>query len=260
INFVTCHDGFTLVDLVSYEEKHNEANGEGNRDGNPHNLSWNCGVEGPTDDPGVLALRRRQRRNLVATLLLSLGVPMISGGDELGRTQRGNNNAYCHDSELSWYDWDLGPDDRAFLAFVQRVVALRREHPALRRSDFLDGRPHGDSGAKEVRWLAPDGGEMQRRHWSDPGARALGLFLAEVPIDERGEVPAGAMLILINGGAEPVRFRLPPAAEHERWERLLDTVEESEMDPERNGKGGERYEQAGHSLALFRCRRVGVRS
>ncbi|HEY0135558.1 MAG TPA: glycogen debranching protein GlgX, partial [Nannocystis sp.] len=153
INFITAHDGFTLADLVSYNDKHNEANGEGGNDGDSHNLSWNCGVEGPTDDPEVLALRRRQQRNLMATLLLSQGTPMISGGDEIGRTQRGNNNAYCQDNEISWYDWDLDDDRKAMLAFTQRVIGIYRKHPALQRAKFFKGRKIRGTDVRDIMWF-----------------------------------------------------------------------------------------------------------
>ncbi|HXH06259.1 MAG TPA: glycogen debranching protein GlgX, partial [Vicinamibacterales bacterium] len=172
INFVTSHDGFTLADLVSYNEKHNEANGEDNRDGEPHNLSWNCGVEGPTDDPAIRALRWRQMRNFMATLLLSQGVPMLSGGDEVARTQQGNNNAYCHDSELTWTPWDLDAERRAFLEFTRRLVWFRRSQPVLRRRRFFQGR--AIRGVKDIVWLDPSGREMTDEAWNAPDARSLG--------------------------------------------------------------------------------------
>jgi pullulanase/glycogen debranching enzyme len=175
VNFVTAHDGFTLSDLVSYNEKHNEANGEGNRDGESHNDSWNGGVEGPTKDPEVLALRARQRRNFLATLLLSQGVPMILAGDEMGRTQKGNNNAYCQDNEISWLDWDLSESDEDHLAFTRRLVRLREEHPAFRRMRFLKGRSEG--GAPDATWLTPAGREMTDEEWNTAFARSLGLWI-----------------------------------------------------------------------------------
>src|SRR5690606_28979629 len=178
INLITAHDGFTLTDLVSYNEKHNEANLEDNRDGSDHNLSWNCGVEGPTDDPEIRRLRAKQKRNLIATLLLSQGVPMLLGGDEIGRTQRGNNNAYCQDNEISWFHWDFGAEEREFLAFVQRMVRLRREHPVFRRRHFFRGREITGAGIKDLLWLCADGTEMTEEKWHDPGLRTIGLLLA----------------------------------------------------------------------------------
>ena len=172
INFVTCHDGFTLEDLVTYEQKHNEANGEGNRDGSDHNLSWNCGTEGPTTDPAIRALRARQKRNLMATLFLSQGVPMISGGDEMGRTQRGNNNAYCQDNENSWTRWNLSDDQRAFFEFTCRVVHLMHEHPVLRRRHFFQGRQIRGSGVRDIMWLSRSGQEMTDAEWN-AGPRRL---------------------------------------------------------------------------------------
>src|SRR5215475_932749 len=168
VNFVTCHDGFTLADLVSYDRKHNEANGDANRDGTDDNRSWNCGAEGPTDNPDVLAVRARQQRNMLATLLLSQGVPMLLGGDELGRTQRGNNNAYCQDNELSWFDWTLDERRRALLDFTRRLIELRRKHAVLRHRRFLMGDFIWDSQFKDLAWLRPDGSEMAPEDWQKP--------------------------------------------------------------------------------------------
>ena len=176
INFVTAHDGFTLADLVSYNEKHNEANLEDNRDGTDDNRSWNCGVEGPTDDPEVNALRARQQRNFIATLMLSQGVPMLLGGDEIGRTQHGNNNAYCQDNEISWYHWDLGPDREALHDFTARMIELRDRHPVFRRTTFFAGEPD-ENGLADVFWFRPDGRRMARREWDAPGDGRLGVFL-----------------------------------------------------------------------------------
>src|SRR6185436_2983454 len=184
INFVTAHDGFTLRDLVSYNEKHNEANGEENRDGESHNRSWNCGVEGPTDDPAILELRERQKRNMLISLLLSQGVPMLCGGDELGRTQGGNNNAYCQDNETSWFDWDLKDRDRQLLAFVQRLIRLRREQPVLRRRRFFQGRRIRGSEIKDIAWFRPDGHEMTDEDWNTGYARSLAVRLAGDAIEE----------------------------------------------------------------------------
>jgi glycogen operon protein len=258
INFVTCHDGFTLRDLVSYEQKRNEANGENNRDGEKDNRSWNCGVEGPTDDPEIDALRRRQMRNLAATLLLSLGVPMISGGDELSRTQRGNNNAYCQDNEISWYDWKLDADGRRFLEFVRRVIAIRRDQPVFRRRSFLDGRAPDDvTGTKDAYWLEPDDSEMPQEGWDESGRGELGLLLTAGAIDEVDRVGrsiAGEdMLLFINGGDRDVAFRLSRRAPVLRWERLLDTwIEDITRERRRFWKRGQSYRVRARSLVLFR--------
>ncbi|MDP8938559.1 MAG: glycogen debranching protein GlgX [Actinomycetota bacterium] len=223
VNFVTAHDGFTLRDLVSYDRKHNQANGEDNRDGTDDNRSWNCGAEGDTDDPDVLALRRRQQRNLLATLLLSQGVPMILGGDEIDRTQRGNNNAYCQDNELSWFDWDLDAPAQDLLGFTRRLVELRRRHPAFRRRRYFVGRSTQGSGLPDIGWFDSDGQEMSPQDWGDTPVRALGMFLNGEEIWEpgpRGEhVVDDSFLVVLNGPAE-VRFRLPEA----RWARTLEIV------------------------------------
>jgi isoamylase len=227
VNFVTAHDGFTLTDLVAYEHKHNEANGEDNRDGTDDNRSWNCGAEGPTDDPAVTALRARQRRNFLATLLLSQGVPMLCGGDEIGRTQRGNNNAYCQDNELSWYEWDSA--DRDFLEFTRRLIALRRRHPVFRRRRFFQGRPILGSGLSDIGWFRPDGKEMTDDDWHHSFAKALGVFLngEEIPDpDPRGQrVVDDSFLVLFNAHAEPLDFVLPGGRWGELWSVELDTAD-----------------------------------
>ncbi|HEV8312890.1 MAG TPA: glycogen debranching protein GlgX, partial [Burkholderiaceae bacterium] len=186
INFITAHDGFTLHDLVSYDHKHNEANGDDNRDGHDDNRSWNCGAEGPTDDAQINVLRERQKRNLLATLLLSLGVPMLLAGDEIGRTQGGNNNAYCQDNETSWVDWTITSERAALLGFVQRLLRLRRAHPSLRRRDFFEGRPLLGGRLKDVLWIRPDGQEMTSEEWEHEHARCLGMYLAGAAIDDVG--------------------------------------------------------------------------
>jgi isoamylase len=254
INFVTAHDGFTLADLVSYNEKHNEANGENNQDGENHNLSWNSGVEGPTTDRRILDLRDRQRRNLMATLMLSIGVPMISGGDEIGRTQQGNNNAYCQDNEISWTHWDLQPADRDFLLFVKRLIRIRKENPVLRRRKFLQGRRIRGAGVYDIAWLDPSGREMADDTWASPDVRCLGVRLngdAIGEIDERGERIVGASLvILINGGPDALPFVLPALAGSERWETLLDTADP--WQPSRRLRGNDRYQLQGRSVAVLR--------
>jgi len=229
VNFVTAHDGFTLADLTAYNEKHNEANGEDNRDGESHNRSWNCGVEGPTDDPEVLDLRGRQRRNFLTTLLLSQGVPMILHGDEMGRTQQGNNNVYCQDDELSWQNWDLDEHDTELLDFARRVVHLRRDHPVFRRRRFFAGAPErgGESDLRDIAWMSPAGTHMSDAQWQEEFARAVMVFLngdAIAEPDLRGEeIVDDSFLILFNAQPEPATFTLPPAEYGETWTVALDT-------------------------------------
>jgi glycogen operon protein len=253
INFVTAHDGFTLQDLVSYNEKHNEANLEGNRDGHNNNLSWNCGVEGPSDDPEVRALRLRQKRNLLATLLLSQGVPMLTAGDELGRTQLGNNNAYCQDNELSWLDWKLDDDGRKLMRFVQRAIGLRRAHPVFRRRDFFQGRPLRGREVKDIVWLKPDGTEMTDEEWSEHHARSLGVYLsgeALTETDARGRpLRDEDFLVLFNAHHETVPFRLP--AYDGRWLALLDTSFQDGLAPDGSFDAGAEYALQGRSLVLL---------
>ena len=219
VNYVTSHDGYTLEDLVSYEERHNWANGEENRDGHAPNHSWNCGVEGPTDDPAIRSLRARQKRNLLATVFLAQGVPMLLAGDELGNSQGGNNNAYCQDNETAWLDWGSGRDvDSDMMAFVARLSEVRRSYPALRRSTFLFGTPDPVTGLKDVRWMRPDGAEMASEDWHDGDRRALGVELG-------GDQAGGGdrLLILVNAGREEVRFMLPTGGP-EGWSAVLDTA------------------------------------
>ena len=200
INFVTAHDGFTLHDLVSYNHKHNEANLEGNRDGTDNNLSWNCGVEGDTDDDAINTLRRRQKRNFLTLLLLSQGVPMLLAGDEMGRSQGGNNNAYCQDSEISWVDWSFGPEQRQLFGFVRRLIRLRRARPILRRGEFFQGRTVAAGGVKDIMWIRPEGGEMDDQAWSLSHARCLGIFLAAEPWAEMPRGKRHAQPKTIRGG------------------------------------------------------------
>jgi isoamylase len=229
INFVTAHDGFTLADLVSYNEKHNEANLEDNRDGTDDNRSWNCGAEGETDDPQVLELRRRQQRNLLATLFLSQGVPMLLGGDELSRTQRGNNNAWCQDNELSWFDWGLDDDRRDLLDFTRRLIFMRRHHPVFRRRFFLQGTSLDGSGLPDVWWFRSDGRRMTRRDWENGELRSLGMFLNGDELHEttsRGErIGDESFLLLFNAHHEPVTFALPARRFGARWKLELSTAE-----------------------------------
>ncbi|HEU4577277.1 MAG TPA: hypothetical protein VFS67_03410 [Polyangiaceae bacterium] len=250
INFVTAHDGFTLRDLVSYDHKHNEANGEGNRDGCDDNRSWNCGHEGPTDDPAVRALRARQQRNFLATLLLSQGVPMLAGGDELGHTQRGNNNAYCQDNELSWLDWEHV--DAALLAFVRRLTKLRASHPVLRRRRFFHGRRVHGLDVRDVLWLKPSGEEMDERDWFTHYVRSLGMVLnGEVMHEwsESGElVFDDPLLLLINAHWEGLSFALPPLRRQTPWRVLIDTARPQQPEQEH---AGEQYALAARSLVLL---------
>lgn len=255
VNFITAHDGFTLRDLVSYNDKHNEANQEGNADGSDHNLSWNCGVEGETDDPEIRRLRARQGRNFLATLLLSQGVPMLLAGDEIGRSQRGNNNAYCQDNEISWLDWDLDDEKRALLAFVRRLVALRRAHPIFHRRHFFEGRPIRGGGVKDIVWLDPKGNEMTDEDWLKHHARSLGVYLAGDGlgmIDDHGEpIVDDDFLLLFNAHHEEVLFTIPPLADGTDWELLLDTFED---DPDHGARApaANPYLLRGRSLALLR--------
>jgi glycogen operon protein len=257
VNFVTCHDGFTLADLVAYNVKHNEANGQGNRDGADDNLSWNCGVEGPTTDPLVLALRARQMRNFLATLFVSQGVPMLLGGDEIGRTQRGNNNAYCQDNEISWFDWSLDDRARRLLAFTRRLIALRRQHPELRRRKFFQGRPICDQAVKDITWIRPDGVEMSEAEWRDAALPAFGFRLcgrAMDDVNERGEpIMDDTLLVLLNAGTAPVGFVLPGAPGPVSWEVLVDTAEEDSAPPARRPPTGATLVLQGRSLALLRA-------
>jgi isoamylase len=219
VNFVTAHDGFTLADLVSYDRKHNEINGEGNRDGTDDNRSWNHGVEGPTDDPEILAQRRRQQKNLLITVLCSQGVPMLLGGDELGRTQGGNNNAYCQDSEVSWFDWSAV--DHELLTFTRRLVELRRAHPVFRRRRWFHGRPIHGTEVLDISWLKPDGGPMLHDDWNSGRADAVGIFLngeAIPSVDRRGEPVVGdSFLLLLNPSVETLDWVLPGPPLGERW-------------------------------------------
>jgi glycogen operon protein len=230
INFVTAHDGFTLLDLVSYNEKHNEANLDNNTDGESHNRSWNCGVEGPTKDPAVLALRAQQRRNLLATLFLSQGVPMLSHGDEMGRTQRGNNNGYCQDNKLTWMDW--GNVDVDMLAFTRRLSELRREHPIFRRRRFFDGRPvrrRGHDTLPDIEWFQPDGEEMTEEDWGSGFGRAIAVYVNGQGItdrDARGQrLVDDSFLLCFSAHHEPIDFHLPGAEYAAAWEIVLDTLE-----------------------------------
>ncbi|MGH7830989.1 MAG: glycogen debranching protein GlgX, partial [Candidatus Binatia bacterium] len=256
INFITAHDGFTLHDLVSYNEKHNEANGEENRDGHNENLSWNCGAEGPTEEPSILTLRERQKRNFLATLILSQGVPMLLAGDEIGRTQRGNNNGYCQDNEISWVDWNLDQSRKDLLEFTRKLIRLFHEHPVLRRRRFFQGRKIRGSEVKDLSWFRPDGREMTDEDWSNPETRCFGLRLAGDAIEERDEngnpIVDDTLLILLNAHYDPVPFLLPAHRAHLRWDLLLDSREAAGKSRDIVMRGGETFELEGRSLALFR--------
>src|SRR5439155_26501663 len=241
INFITCHDGFCLHDLVSYSDKHNEANGEENRDGANDNNSWNCGAEGPTDDEAILELRERQKRNFLATLLISQGVPMLLAGDELSHTQQGNNNTYCQDSELSWLNWDLSDEQKQFLDFVRKVALVGKAQPVFQRRKFFQGRDIRGSGVTDISWFGPDGKDVDDGAWNAGFVKCLGVRLAGGligDVDERGEPLVGdTLLLLLNAHHEPISFALPAAEPEQQWERLLDTADAQagpgHLDPER---------------------------
>jgi glycogen operon protein len=254
INFVTAHDGFTLHDLVSYNDKHNEANGEDNRDGHGDNLSWNCGAEGPTDDPAINGLREQQKRNFLATLLLSQGVPMLLAGDELGHTQNGNNNAYCQDNELSWLDWTMTPERERLMEFTRILILLRRSHRVFRRRDFFQGRPLHGSEVQDLHWLRSDGAEMSDEEWEHEHARCLGIYLAGGALGEADRfgrpLKDDDFLLLFNAHHEPVSFTVPALGDGP-WNAVLDTTRELLDTP--TGRFGPRqdYPLAARSLALL---------
>lgn len=256
VNFVTAHDGFTLRDLVSYNDKHNEANDENNQDGTNHNLSWNHGVEGPTDDPEINTLRLRQMRNFFATLLLAQGTPMIVAGDEFSRTQHGNNNAYCQDSETGWVNWDMDEDGKSLLKFVKRLVKLRLNYPVLRRGRFLVGDFNEDIGVKDVTWLAPDASEMTTEQWQDSHGRCLGMLMdgrAQVSGIRRPGADA-TLLLIVNAHHDVVNFTLPQVPEGEHWNCLVDTNRPTLRGREEWEFGSE-FQVTGRSLLLFELER-----
>jgi isoamylase len=259
VNFITAHDGFTLQDLVSYNDKHNEANGEDNRDGSNNNRSWNCGVEGPTDDPTILALRAKQRRNLLATLILSQGVPMMYAGDALGHSQNGNNNAYCQDNEISWLNWSAQPHDRDLVAFVQRMINLRKRHPIFRRRRFFQGRPIKGATVKDVLWLNSAGNEMGEDEWRDPSVRCLGMILSGQGLnetDERGrKLTDENFLVLFNANHEDVGFTLPVTRPGVRWSAWMDTSREEGLKPADTYDSGLPYPLQARSMVVLMERR-----
>ena len=254
INFITAHDGFTLCDLVSYNDKHNEANGDNNNDGESHNNSWNMGAEGPTDDPEINNLRERQIRNFLATLLLSQGVPMICGGDEFARSQRGNNNGYCQDNELTWYDWKLDESRVRLMEFTRKLVKLRLTHPNLHRRKFFQDRTIRNSVVRDIAWYGADGKEMPEEAWTTEWTRSLGADA------ERQDAAGVAMrtairwmddsfLILVNAFHEGVEFTLPPVPNGSPWRQVMDT--ENIDDPFKKAKVGEKVIVGGRSMMVF---------
>ena len=257
VNFVASHDGFTLNDVVSYNEKHNEANGEGNMDGHNHNLSYNYGTEGPTHDPSINRTRSRQRRNLLATLLLSQGTPMLLAGDEFGRSQDGNNNAYCQDNETSWLDWSgIDAEGHDLLAFTTKLAALRRRHPVFRRPRFLHGNETGADGTPDIAWFSPDGPIVDDSHWHDPAARCLGLLLngqaGRYTEPDGTETTDTAFLLLLNAADAAVPFKLPSIASGRGWRRVMDTAVPDLDEDDTRYADGSRVRLTPRSLVLFR--------
>jgi glycogen operon protein len=252
VNFVTAHDGFTLRDLVSYNDKHNEANGEGNNDGDNHNRSWNCGAEGDTDDTDINALRRRQQRNLLTTLFLSQGIPMLLGGDEIGRTQHGNNNAYCQDNPTSWFDWQA--IDRDLLEFTRRLIHLQAAHPVFRRRRWFKGRSVRGAGASDIAWFRPDGVEMSEQDWQENHARSFAVFLngdALREVDDTGQpIRDDSFLLLFNAHHEPLTFTLPPGALGANWRMILETAEDAETSRPVS-PAGDHVEVSGRAVAVM---------
>jgi isoamylase len=259
VNFITSHDGYTLNDLVSYNDKHNEANGDENRDGDSHNRSWNCGVEGPTDDPSIDSLRRRQQRNFLTMLFLSQGVPMLLGGDEFGRTQKGNNNAYCQDNEISWLNWQRSEKQNRLFEFTKKLIEFRREHAVFRRPKFFQGRRVRGGEIKDVMWFNPGGNEMSDEEWNSPFVRCLGMLIsgdAVDLVDAQGEpVRDDTFLLLINAHQEPIPFVLP-GEEHLEWEQILETTNEDGFLKEpKKFSSGDDVDLNGRATYLFKLSR-----
>jgi len=253
---VTAHDGFTLHDLVSYNDKHNEANHEDNRDGSNDNHSWNMGVEGPTDDPEIIERRERQKRNFLATLLFSQGVPMILGGDEISRTQHGNNNAYCQDNETTWVDWNLDDRKMALLTFTQKLIRIRCDHPNLHRRKFYQGRPIRGTEEKDIVWIRPDGQEMSDEEWALGWVRCLGLMLNGETlgdVDAAGEpIKDDTFLIMLNCHHEPIQFYVPKPVTSDKWEIIIDTNEPTLQSKTRYSEPGAAVELVPLSLVVAR--------
>ncbi len=257
VNFVTAHDGFTLADLVAYERKHNQANGEDNRDGTDHNDSWNCGVEGPTDDPEIQRLRLKQRRNLLATLMLSQGLPMLLAGDEFGRTQVGNNNAYCQDNETGWVDWSaIDEAEAGFLEFVRGVIRLRHDHIVFHRNRFFHAQWITGTHIQDIVWLQPDGSEMTKAEWEDESLHALGFLIrgeaGEYHLTETGEPqPDDSFLVILNAAEKPVPWHLPPLSVGSGWQRLMDTDTDDGLGSGETYDDGDVYDVQPQSFVLL---------
>lgn len=254
INFITAHDGFTLADLVSYNEKHNEANGEDSRDGESHNRSWNCGVEGPTDDPAILQLRRQQQRNFLTTLFLSQGVPMLVAGDEFGRTQQGNNNAYCQDNEISWLNWAAA--DKHLLAFTQQLIDIRHRHPVFRRRRWFMGRPLHGAGVEDIAWLLPDGTEMTDDHWQHDFAKSLMIFMngkgIPTPSYKGDKIIDDSFLLLFNASAGPVDFKIPKENYGHSWQQVINTTLAQQAADRPALTPGQEVHVPGHCIIVLR--------
>ena len=257
INFVTAHDGFTLNDLVSYNDKHNEANGENSQDGESHNRSWNCGVEGETDDPQVLQLREQQRRNFLVTLILSQGIPMLLGGDEMGRSQMGNNNGYCQDSEISWFDWDLVTGNQDLLDFTRELIYLRRQHPVFRRRKWFQGRAIHGAGISDIAWFNPDGSHMTDEQWEIGYAKSIGVFLDGNQIPSPGpqgqRISDDSFLLFFNAHYETMEFTLPSELEEKQWAKVIDTKEPRFVQEEIVFTKGQAVPVTERSLVVLRC-------
>ena len=250
VNLITVHDGFTLANLVSYDDKHNEANGENNRDGTSDNNSWNCGAEGPTDDPDILALRGRQSRAMLTTLMLSFGVPMLLGGDEMGRTQGGNNNAYCQDNEITWFDW--AGADTALRDYTKTLIAFRRAHPVFRRRRFLAG-----AEATELQWFTPAGTPMNSGDWADPNARAIAIYLDGSDDADRAEDGTPLLdddfLVLVNSWWEPLGFTLPGTRPGAEWHAEIDSYDPAAPAGAAKHHAGDQVTVGPRSVAVLRA-------
>jgi glycogen operon protein len=252
VNFITAHDGFTLNDLVTYNEKHNEANGEDNKDGSSDNRSWNCGVEGPSEDPAINALRERQIRNMLATVLLSQGTPMLLAGDEFGRTQQGNNNAYCQDDEISWLNWDYGKKGDSLIRFVRKLCELRLKYPILRRNRFLTGAFDEELDVKDLTWINASGAEMSGEEWADALMKCFGMLIdgRARPSGVRQRGTEATMLLILNSHYDLVNFTLPDCPGGNGWSLLVDT-NLGDREPQYRGTAGDVYGVTGRSLTMF---------
>jgi glycogen operon protein len=256
INFITAHDGFTLNDLVSYNEKHNEANGENSMDGESHNRSWNCGVEGETDDPQVIQLRERQKRNMLVTLMLSQGIPMLLGGDEMQRTQQGNNNGYCQDSEISWFNWDLGQEKEDFINFARELIYFRRQHPVFRRRKWFQGQAIHGKGISDIAWFNPDGTEMTDEQWDVGYAKSIAVFLDGNQIPSPGpqgqRISDDSFILFFNAHYETMEFALPNGLGKREWVVVIDTKEPRFVQEEKIYSGNQAVPVVARSLVVLR--------